>query len=91
MRLVSLILATWRLTYMLKYERGVFAIAETIRKQVQPSETPDTELAKAFDCFFCLSVWIGAMMLIIERFCPVLVDMLAVSAGAIGMDKWFNE
>ena len=92
MRLLKLILATWRLTYMLRYERGLFGMGQSFREVVAPSvannEPPETELEQAVDCFYCFSVHIALMVLILERVYPVLVDILALSSGAIAMEKW---
>lgn len=94
MRWLNLILATWRLTYMLRHERGLFALAETFREEIAPNvaanQPPETEIEQAVECFYCFSVHVGVIILILEYICPALVDVLALSAGAIAVDRWNN-
>lgn len=87
MHWLKLASATWRLTYMLKYERGLFGLAESLRGQV----SDDSEAGQALDCFFCFSVWCALIVVLLDWICPVLVDVLALSGGAIALDRWNNS
>lgn len=95
MKLIRLILATWRLSYMVKHERAPFGIMEqfrqTVASNVADNKIPETEIEKALDCFYCTSIWIALIILILDRICPVVVDVLALSAGAIAVEKWLND
>lgn len=92
MQLIRLILATWRLSYMVQSERAPFGVMEHVRRTVAPNvednKPPETEIEKALDCFYCTSIWIALIIIILDRICPVLVDVLALSAGAIAVDRW---
>lgn len=64
--LITLLLgsiATWRLTLMLQAETGPFAIFEKLRMQL--SKLPDNTggIRDGFNCFYCLSVWVGIFFL----------------------------
>lgn len=43
----------------------------------------DSMPAKLFSCELCLSVWIGAIMVLLWWLLPVLVWIFAVSGGAV--------
>lgn len=55
-------LATWRLSSLILYEEGPFAIFERVRTRAgvnRPGEV--TSLATLFSCMWCMSVWIGGL------------------------------
>lgn len=74
------IAATWRLSYMLVHEDGLFDMFDALRKAA--NKTP---LSALFACEYCMSVWIGALFVLghTAPFLRVIVAILAVSAGAI--------
>lgn len=87
-------LAAWRITSILHHER----IAEPVRKligvrEIEPSANstlsevsrfyPDTFLGQLFECFLCLSVWVGLIMLVVLVVFPLAMIPLAISALAI--------
>lgn len=82
LRLLRLILATWRVTSLLVQEPGPYRIFARLREQQR-----GTEVGKALECIWCTSVWAAVFIVILDRFYPRLVDMLAVSTGAILVDK----
>jgi len=71
--LLVAILATYRLTSLLHRELGPFNMMVWIRKRfgiVHDSEGfphgyPNTLFGKLFECFMCLSVWVGTMAAIV--------------------------
>lgn len=81
-RWFRLILATWRLTSLLVQERGPDAIFDRIREHYR-----GTEIGRALECVWCTSLYAAIVILILDRLCPRLVDILAISAGAIVYDK----
>ncbi|MFY9852603.1 MAG: DUF1360 domain-containing protein [Terracidiphilus sp.] len=54
-RLTLAVLATWRLTHLLAAEDGPWEIIANLRKVLGNSF-----LGKLMDCFYCLSLWVGA-------------------------------
>jgi hypothetical protein len=86
LRLLRLILATWRITSLLVQEAGPYHIFARLRDQHR-----DNEFGKALQCIWCTSVWVAVLMVILDRYCPVLVDIFAVSTGAILVDKEATE
>lgn len=97
MSLLISILATWRLTHLINNEDGPFSILARFRHWAGVRfnafySTPysNTELGKALICHWCLSVWIGVGLAIIQRK-PIWYG-LAYSAGAIAIaEKILNE
>lgn len=69
-------LATWRLAYMLTGESGPYHVFESLRKEFNPGGL--------FDCIYCTSVWVAAVVLVLwfSPFRP-LVWVLAVSGKAL--------
>lgn len=90
--LVVGILATYRLTSLFQREVGPFGMFVWIRKRFGvvhdalgfPHGYPDTMFGKLFECFWCLSVWAGALVaLAILLGGWWLMLPLALSGGAI--------
>ena len=69
-------IATWRLAYMLVNEAGPGEIIKQLREIFNPSGV--------FDCVFCTSVWVAALLLILW-YTPLrpLVWILAISGEAL--------
>lgn len=84
--LLRLILATWRLTSLLVQERGPYVVFQRIRDHYK-----GTEVGTALECVWCTSVWAAVLIVLLDRVCPVAVDILAVSAGAIAVDKYNSD
>lgn len=90
MRFLRLALATWRLTAMLTQENGPLDIFAELRDWAGVKyDNADKPYSLHFwgevlACFWCCSVWVAALLWVIQRICPALVDMLAASALAIG-------
>jgi hypothetical protein len=84
--LLRLILATWRLTSLLVQERGPDAVFERIR-----THYIGTEVGMALSCIWCTSLWAAIAIVLLDRICPVAVDILAVSTGAIAVDKYNSD
>lgn len=79
--LLILILATWRISSLLTNEDGPYKILVRLRK-----------LTKAFDCLWCMSIWVGLLITGLYWYKPGLVTLLclpfALSAGGIAWEKW---
>lgn len=90
-------LAVWRITNIIQKEE----IASPIRKAVGVTEAdpedsnywiyPDNFIGKVFHCFWCGSVWIGAIITIILIIFPPLILPFALSALAIAFKSWLEE
>lgn len=92
-----LILATWRLSSLLTFETGPGAILETLRFYLGATPTNCREqldtnrVTNVFCCIKCLSVWIAPVILLLWLYAPVIVWVLAASAGAILVQKWMTR
>lgn len=82
-----LILATWRIANLIVNEDGPYQMLAEFRHKA-------VEHTHLFECLWCFSVWIGAIMAIAYFFYPawtVLVALpFALSGGAIMVDRWIN-
>ena len=85
LRLVVLALATWRLSHLLVLERGPFGVFEALRQEAE-----GTEFGKMLDCVWCVSVWVAALLLLIERVWRWPATLLGVAAGALLVDRVVN-
>jgi hypothetical protein len=104
MDIIILILTTWRLTSLLTSEDGPFGIFERLRKLAGVRYDGDglpfatNEVAKAFTCPWCLSVWVGAALAIAHYLLPTVAFWLALpfalSAGVIVIQEgveWLEQ
>jgi hypothetical protein len=92
-RLITLALATWRLTQLFTVEDGPFKMFYKIRKSagIMHDKYGDvigddgSFLAGLLSCFWCTSVWMGMILVTIRN--TWLETMLAASAGAILIEE----
>jgi hypothetical protein len=82
--LVLGVLATWRLTYFLRFEDGPGDIAVRLRQAVG-----EGFLANALDCFYCLSLWVALpfALLLGTTWLERLLLWLSFSAGSILLER----
>lgn len=78
--LLWLMLATWRISYMLTTEDCPFKACVWIRKRLN--------IGGVLDCIYCLSVWVSAFLLLIW-YSPLypIVYILAISALMIAFHQ----
>jgi hypothetical protein len=76
---IKLALATWRLSSLLVQESGPFNVFAALREK--------TTFGGMLDCVWCTSIWVAALLLLVSRVARWPVDVLAVSAAAIWIDK----
>ena len=95
---VILSLATWRLTLLISSERGPYAILERIRhtlgvRQDAQGEYGETEIAKGILCFWCSSVWWGALFAGIGVIAGLLPPILSIpyALGLSAMSMFLYE
>lgn len=74
-RLLVVGIATWRVSFMLVYEDGPYAIFYHVRER--------TSFGGLLTCWHCMSVWIAAAFLVVWEVAPILVVVWAVSGAAI--------
>ena len=99
--LLLLVLGTWRLSAMLSYESGPWHIFEKARETFDvehdestgyPIQWPDRLAANLFVCVWCLSIWVGLLLVIIYQVDPVVMRLVvapfAISAGAIIVERF---
>lgn len=86
------VLATYRVTSLLQREVGPFKIFVWIRERFGivhdvlgfPHGYPNTLWGKLFECYWCLSVWVGAMVTVMMALdLWWLLLPVALSGGAI--------
>lgn len=75
-------LATWRVASLLVQEPGPYRVFARLREHHR-----DNEIGAALKCVWCTSVWVAIAIVILDRYYPTLIDMLAASTGAILIDK----
>jgi hypothetical protein len=89
-------LACWRLAYMLVKETGPGKVFQTTRRtlgveaedeQGHITHSSEHPVFGMFGCVFCMSIWTAALVTHSVR--PVKV--LAVSAGALIIDRWVQS
>ena len=90
--------ATWRVSYMLLYERGPFDLFIEIREGIgighyqdgKPSSYPETFFGLLFSCVYCMSVWIAGAFVLLALLSQLIAYWLAlpfaVSALAMLID-----
>jgi len=93
-------LATWRITSLLVSEEGPFYILERLRYiiGIRYDESSERygkhELARAFLCVWCLSIWVGialAVAYLIASKATILISFpFALSAAAIVIERLAN-
>ena len=93
--IVVLVLAAWRLTSVVNREKVAEPLRRVlgVRESEHFTEISDTFVAKAIECFWCLSFWIGMGVLIIWYALPVLLYPFALSAAIIfaeGILTWLE-
>lgn len=93
-------LAAWRLALMLVNEAGPLHIfrqlrretgAETINAHGNVECRHDDPIVGVFCCLWCMSVWTAAMVRWLRTGKLQVVETLAVSAGAIVIDRAINS
>ncbi len=76
-------LALARLLKLLTEEEGPWSIFEKIRAAVGIDKHGNFDenkmLAKLFDCYWCLGVWVGLAVFIVYKFVPSIVYILAIA------------
>lgn len=98
MAYLILALATWRISNLLVNEDGPGDIFTRLRALVgvryddvtfQPSASND--VAEAFTCIWCMSVWVGLILMIAWSLWPQpalwIATVFALSAGVIIVDR----
>lgn len=92
---IAIGLATWRLTSLLVNEDGPWAVVQRLRKLVGITYYPEQDgkpggvaytrnpLAGALACFWCLSLYVAPLVILLWWLVPLAVLSLAASAGAI--------
>ena len=96
MNLLLVGLAAWRLTSLIREERGPFLMFTRFRELCgvthnedgAPVNFPDTEIGLVLSCSKCLSIWVGLVILLAERtrWGQLLAAVLTVSAGVVALD-----
>jgi hypothetical protein len=80
---IIILLALWRVTHLISYEDGPFKVFLKLRKKT----------GKPFDCFYCLSIWIGFMtsLYFSQSIEEIILFSLSLSGGAILLEKITNK
>ena len=92
-------LAAWRLAFMLVHETGPGNVfqelrrhlgAETINQYGNAVCDDHHPLTGMFCCIFCMSIWCAALIRLVRTGRIEPLKLLAVSAGALFIDKWIH-
>lgn len=99
LEVVVLALATWRLTSLLVWEDGPFEVFARLRHRLGVRYDEASQMygsnwfAKGVVCPACASVWFGALWAVAYFLWADVVWLalpLALSAGAIALERWNN-
>jgi hypothetical protein len=84
LRFVLAILATWRVTHLLALEDGPWDIIARVRMRLG-----DSVFGRLLDCFYCLSFWVSALIVLLMRLPPAEWPLwwLACSGGACLLER----
>jgi hypothetical protein len=82
------ILGTWRVTHLLAAEDGPWSAIAGLRRAAATRWWTNL-----FDCFYCLSLWVGApiALLIGTRWSERVLLWFALSAGAILIERFISD
>lgn len=88
MRFVLAVLATWRVTHLLASEDGPADIIVRVRALLG-----DRLLGKLMDCFYCLSLWVAALLavFVLRDPCGWLLSWLALSGAACLLERSVSD
>lgn len=92
--LAMLGLATWRVSALLVYEDGPWAVFTRLRTLIGiPPEGGRIEgfLPLLFSCIWCISPWVAVVVWGLWWLQPAIPAILAASAFAIAWDRWVAE
>ena len=73
--------ATWRLAYMLMREEGPYDVFEILRYKLgirfNANSVPyaTTPIGRLFLCYYCLSIWCGFFVAVLQRKNPILYSL----------------
>lgn len=88
-----LIMASYRLAYLVTREEGPLEIASRIRGRLDPDQK--TWLGRGLNCALCVSFWTSLLMVILWLLpgivSTVLIIWLAVAGGALLINRWMNK
>lgn len=90
---VMVFAAAWRLTHLLAYEVGPWRVLTHLRQATgvihdedgRPIGYPEDNV---FECFWCLSIWVAIVMVVLALWAWPVVAVLAISAFAIGIEMY---
>lgn len=90
-----MVLATWRVASLLTAEDGPWHIFKRLREFTgivhhddgSIAHVPDRKIPRLFECLWCMSIWVGGIIYVIWYFEPIPVWLLAISSGAIIVDR----
>lgn len=96
MSLLTMGLATWRVSAILTEEAGPLNIFGRIRKAAGADvliPVPGS-LGDIMSCIYCLSVWVGCVFYLGQRFLPLFFDpftkVMAMSAVALIVSRFLS-
>lgn len=80
---IIILLALWRITHLISYEDGPSNMFLKLREKA----------GKPFDCFYCLSIWIGFLcsLYFSQSIEEIILFSTSLSGGAILLEKLTNK
>lgn len=80
--------ATYRLAYAISQEEGPFSLFQELRNLF----VGNNWISRGIRCIYCVSFWVGlAIALAMRLKMDWLVNFLALSGGAIVLDKYWKR
>lgn len=96
LQFLILSLVTWRICILIQQDTLPFRLGDKFRYLIgyrydeHSQLVPTTELSRMVSCIYCLSIWITLPISVLYYGEQFLIYWLALSASAIGWDKWIN-
>lgn len=87
MRHALIILATYRLAYLVTREEGPFSLFERLRSRVDPTQA--TWVGRGLNCLWCVSFWLAWLVVLLDPEARRTLPLSALSAagGALVLDQ----
>lgn len=92
MEWVALVLAAYRVSYMIAYEEGPGGIIAAVQGRIDPLQK--TWLGRGIRCVFCISFWItllgAALLLEYSTWQTFVLSWLSAAAGVMLLHRWMR-
>lgn len=85
--LALLILAVYRIAYLIAIDEGPFSVIERMRSRIDPNQA--TWLGRGVRCIACVSFWLALLATLLTG--GSVLDWIATAGGALVIHKAVNR